>query len=284
MRLKQFINESRGKVLSLDDTKKLLQTKCKKAVEAHKKGNVIYRGIPYGEDYIYVSPSKFTRKSANTENYYTLINDNSPAWAKYPKRSKSIICTTDYEDAKRYGIPYTVFPLDGAKIGLCSDSDYWFSFPFLKKVQIHSMAIFNEQLYDLFNIRFVREYTGPLLKINTYKDLKNKFNRFDYFVEEYDEELEADAREDAEEKGVKYKKPDFSYTIRMLIEDNPNITLLKEYDKFMNLEKYLQYLLDPKRNEFELIKITDTVHGPHEVWTDSDSILIRVDKINSVLQ
>lgn len=54
--------------------------------------------------------------------------DNSPYFKDYPKRSRSLICTTSKEVAGSYakdrGI-YVIFPLNGARIGLCPDGDIW---------------------------------------------------------------------------------------------------------------------------------------------------------------
>jgi len=284
MRLKQFINESRGKVLSLDDTKKLLQTKCKKAVEEYKKGNIIYRGINNYNNYLYIQPSKSTRVSLNTENYYTLINDNSPSWEKYPKRSKSVICTTDLYRADNYGDIYIVFPFDNAKIGVCSNVDYWWSFPFLKKVtSISSMDDFNYQLRFIFNLNYIKKYTGDIDQVQTYDDLKRLFYLFDDFIKTSDSELEAEMEAEMEDEGLDFEPLDYSPTLDLLQDENRNILLLKEYDKFMNMEKYIQYLLDSKKNKFELKKIGDKLPPKREIWTDSDSVLVHESMINEIL-
>jgi hypothetical protein len=44
------------------------------------------------EDYYLIDPKKHDRRSANTQNYYTYIIDNSKDWEDFPKRSKSLIC------------------------------------------------------------------------------------------------------------------------------------------------------------------------------------------------
>ena len=96
------------------------------------KNNLIYRGLGNaGAEAIYARPSKHKRKSANTQNYYTTILDNIPSWKEYPKRSKSLICSTSYKRATSYSdfnSPYVVFPQVGAKFGICSEYDFWDSF------------------------------------------------------------------------------------------------------------------------------------------------------------
>jgi hypothetical protein len=76
-----------------------------------------------------IDTNKFNRVSANTLNFYTLWMDNHPDWSAYPKRSKSLICSTSIETAGGYGTgAYLVFPADKNKIGVCSANDLWFSF------------------------------------------------------------------------------------------------------------------------------------------------------------
>lgn len=105
------------------------------AVEKYRKNQtVIYRGIrnvEYTDDPVsYVDPTKRStpRRSAYTHNYYTLWMDNHPAWKQYPKRSYSISCTTDLEKTEDYGDPMVVVPLQATTIGICPESDLWYSF------------------------------------------------------------------------------------------------------------------------------------------------------------
>ena len=232
-------------------------------------------------DFSQVSPSKFTRRSRNTANYYTLINDNSPAWKEYPKRSKSIVCTTDYNTAYFYGYSYVVFPYDYTKIGKCIRADYWWSFPFLKKItNIDNLVEINDAFSLIFNRKDIKEYVGNIESVQTYSDLRKIFEQFDTYVKENDKRLIKKMRQKSKNNGLYFSNNYYSPTIEYLKNYSP---LLIKYDKFMNMEKYLQYLLDPKRNKFELIKITDTISGDHEVWTDADSVLIKEEIIRNVL-
>jgi len=110
--------------------------KCSKIVNIYKKTNIYYfRGIEdFNSNYGFVQPSKFTRESAfASRNTYTVLLDNLPSWKDYPKRSKSIIMTTDLNEALSRGGSYAVFPVDNANIGICPSYDIWFSFPLLAK-------------------------------------------------------------------------------------------------------------------------------------------------------
>jgi len=281
MRLKKYLNKRRSQIISKDKTLDILHSKCKDALKAYKNGNIIYRGLANDiGNFAQISPSKFNRVSTQTDNYYTLINDNSPAWAKYPKRSKSIICTTDYNTAYFYGYSYVVFPYDSAKIGKCIKGDYWWSFPFVTRItNIGNVSGINDNINMLFRTKEIKDHVGDIDSVRTYSDLQKLFRQFDAYVKENDKKLIEKMKQKVENNGIEFKEPDHSPTINYL----HNIPLLEEYDEFMNLEKYLQYLLDPKRNKFELIKITDDISGDHEVWTDSDSILIKEEIIRNVL-
>ena len=95
---------------------------------------LIYKGMTSCGPYILSDPSKIQRESANTYNYYTVLFDNLPSWSEYPKRSKSLICTSElniafgYSDTKENGALYIVIPKDNTKIGICPTYDIWDAF------------------------------------------------------------------------------------------------------------------------------------------------------------
>ena len=94
------------------------------------EGVAIYRGSKtYNKQIMFIDLTTRTtdRKSANTYNYYTLWMSNNPQWADYPKRNRSLICSTDSRKAKIYGKTMIVIPLVDCKIGICPSDDIWFS-------------------------------------------------------------------------------------------------------------------------------------------------------------
>jgi len=113
----------------------------------------IYRGIIGDrykqDDYEYnkimtINPSNFIRRSKNTDNLYIEILDNSPHWEEYPKRSKSIICTTSKNKASIYGEIYRIIPIEeNSKMGLASNRDIFESFRY-----------FNNKMKEITNINF----------------------------------------------------------------------------------------------------------------------------------
>ena len=247
MRLKTFIlNESRSKNIDFDEATNIIKTKCKKAYDTMLV-SPIFRGVENNTNSMFVDPKKGKpRKSANTKNYYTYIIDNSPAWKNYPKRSKSIICTTDAGYAMGFGTTYRVFPYDGAKIGVCPTGDLWSSFWGILKDDLDSV---NDALSKIF------DFYGVKLDDSSYKMFKESFKVFDnsYNVFNYKKE---------------YIYKHFPYNIEFIKE------LLNGYNG-KNFYKKVENMFNPKKNEFELKKIGDSLPVNKEVWTDSKSVLIN---------
>ena len=137
------------------------------AREAFDQGRRIYRGMDvYDTDFFYqpvMQPG--TRKSANVPNWYTLIMDNVPEWSKFPKRSASVICTTDPIASRDYGVTFNVLPFGNPIIGICPNEDIWFSFPRLKTVGMQSLEELMEAMEMLANM-----YLDKRLSQDTWPD------------------------------------------------------------------------------------------------------------------
>ena len=122
MRLVEYMFEKRGNDITREQAIELVSNEHKDAFNAQV---AIYRGVHGYGDYAFIDPSKSNRPrvSANTGNHYTLIMDNSSSWKSYPKRSKSLICSTDEGYAIDFGKTYRVYPINGGKIGVCPYRD-----------------------------------------------------------------------------------------------------------------------------------------------------------------
>ena len=110
-----------------------IEQNASEAIAALQKNKVMYRGVKnLGRDPVYlIDPKLKARKSANTRNHYTKLFDNLPSWRAYPKRSRSIICSTDKTRPSLHGKEYVVLPLNGAKIAICPTDDIWDSFDYV---------------------------------------------------------------------------------------------------------------------------------------------------------
>lgn len=179
-----------------------IRNDCSVAVNASHRGIKIYKGLKIAmpsKAYL-TNPKLMSRVSQNTENYYTLLMDNLPAWKLFPKRSQSLICSTKANTAFIYGHAYQIFPFDDAKIAICPRSDIWQSFPKITDTShsmrdMHSINLFlsknyiNDSSYDemidsifqnrvLLGKQAAKEF--PTLefigKCNTKEELINGFN------------------------------------------------------------------------------------------------------------
>ncbi len=253
MRLQSYIlteTSDRGKILNHDEALNLLQRNCKQALKAYEKGNRIYRGTRSRESYLYYDPKSAStpRRSKNTDNYYTMIMDNAPQWKRYPKRSESLICTTNINTAMAYGYgAYSVFPYDGATIGVAPESDLWFSFGSI----IHSnLDTWNTVLKRVFDI------SGIPLSDTSYSKMVDSFTKFDTKMKS----AENIKQVMTELEGV------FMYN---------HLEWMRKYDPEKGLLKHIQEnVLSPTKNDFRISSVDKVDDSAREVWTDSKCILV----------
>ena len=81
MKLLQYLKEekrpTRTKNISEEEFTEAVNSKCKPALDAVP----IYRGNPATKfDFGFISPGKYERRSANTDNWYALLINNSSTW------------------------------------------------------------------------------------------------------------------------------------------------------------------------------------------------------------
>jgi hypothetical protein len=206
----------------------------------------IYRGKRNTGNFNFVDPQKFTRVSANTQNYYTLLFSNLPSWKNYPKRQKSLICTTNEATANGYGYVYYVFPYDEAKIGVCPKTDLWNSFPGF--------------IDDMGGIPFLNSVIGTIKEyykmdsLNSYEQLVSLF-----------------------EKADRVNKTTWKDIFNTAWTEN-FITLFREMgymEERTRLINCIDKYFDPKKSGFKIMKPGNSYPKDKEVWTDSKCILMR---------
>jgi len=172
MKFYNYLNESRAKRLTKDEIIRLLKTDYRQAFNGWMEGYHIYRGVNWGYtgSFNYINPGK-GRVSANTLNYYTLIVNNHPSWKEYPRRE--LICTTDINAADDYGVIFNIFPINNAKIGICSRDDFWFSFPYGIK-QIRSMSKSKSKSKAIDNMDHFNKWLNEFLSgsVTDWRDLE----------------------------------------------------------------------------------------------------------------
>ncbi|VVC05805.1 Uncharacterised protein [uncultured archaeon] len=244
MRLYEIQQDERSEQLFATNLP-LIEQNCMEAIWALQDGRTIYKGMNLSGNFYKSNPKLHIRKSQNTSNYYTLLLSNLPNWKNFPPRSQSLICSTSYRKAQTYGNVFIVLPFDGAKIGVCPDSDIFFT----KNYDYYS----NLDIVDLNN------FWASL-----------DFNDFDYlwFLRQFENNY-------MEIIGILLNGQSVlgnSYAASELGEQMKGAPHHTKEDKL----KFLMNLYDPEKNGFILSSVDKLPIGENnEVWTDSESYLLR---------
>lgn len=125
----------------------------------HAKDTPIFRGMKETKALGLIDTNGFNRVSkGGTPNYYTIWMDNDPKWSKFPKRSKSYICSSG-SYSRAYGSVHLIVPEDSANIGICPRGDIWNSFPAMRDVYVSDIEDLVCHISD-----FLNSYGGSLSK------------------------------------------------------------------------------------------------------------------------
>ena len=262
IKLKQILKEApksselykQGRTKEIDKAK-FLEIYNSKCIKLNESSDLIYRYI-YGfeDDYGFVNPiGENKRVSAyDANNYYTLLLDNLPSWKNYPKRSESLICTSDVTNAmgrdfSGHGGVYIIIPFKNSNIAITSNYDIWLSFPELKdELKMSDIATLNHvinELFDVYNISQKHTYES-FIELESYikKDPKRIYSNLkSYFLERF------------------------------------NISQIIKQVKHVGIIKFFDDLLNPEYNGMKLITATDDMSLPRkrEIWTDGQSLVVR---------
>lgn len=223
------------------DVYEFIKNHCNEALNSPP----IWRGNSSNEDFFKVNSRKLPfRKSANTSNYVNLFVSTMNAWKSFPRRQ--VICTTDRMYAAGYGNVYRVFPIDGTKIGVCPNSDFWL-FPFLKKETANTINGLDQKLEFL-----IRQLRNDLDVDNTDPGILSTLDK---------------AAEDQTALLYTLQMAGKYYAGRKTFYEHP---IVNE----MSIINLLTDWLDPKKNKFE-ISTPRQLPPDTEVWFDSEAILVK---------
>lgn len=194
---KQYLLEDTVKIkawseVDIDEVSAInyLNANCKTGLEAIKSGQMLYRGFEGGTtDFKIIDPSTGERTSRDSNNLYQLMFDASDALADYPKRSKSLICSTNYDVATVYGDVYAVFPHDDTKVAIAATSDLFsqrFRAPIFgaNEFSINRFTKFFEKFLYLLSIHAdinpgnIADSTRKFLSAKTLDERLSKFDAY----------------------------------------------------------------------------------------------------------
>lgn len=249
MRLLEYIKTGRGRIIKEEEADKLLATKHSSAYIKHID---IYRSVENYGKYVYIDPlkSKEKRISRNTNNFYTLMIDNFSEWKEFPKRSKSIICTNNFEYASHFSDDvYNVYPENGAKIGVCPTSDIWGAVANCKGYEL----TFDVVVYIMEDICQLADISGK--GDESYQVMINAFKKIDdKKIDELPESFLTGS----------------SYSLSLS-------ALWKEYiESKQTFLKFMQKIMDPNKSGFKIIKAGDKLPVNREVWISAPCVLVKI--------
>jgi hypothetical protein len=255
MRLSKFLfEEGRGNYIDEEEAILIAKKNCMESINKYITFNFnLYRGFTSYDPFYLIDPKLSNRVSAVAPgNFYTLLMDNLPSWKKYPKRSKSIICTTSIRNASDYGTLGVVFPFNKARLGVCPASDIWDSFDI-------GLYEFNTNLLYIIN-NLIEIPSKGHIKDMTWKELLS-------FFEQIDEERD---KKNPKIEGIMFGVLPAKYRDKYF---NSNIPLIKIVTEIFNPKKFV------------LKTTTSTLtEDDKEVWTDSKSLIVDYSYVDDFIK
>lgn len=234
--------------------------KLQVALKAFDTGTIIYRGTrsePHDVKRVPIM-QRGDRRSANTENYCTLIVDHDPAWISYPARSSSNICTNSRNRASRYGKVYVVLPEHDPVMGICAKSDYWISFPRIRMLGSGMDINYVNNMIKYLSMKY----------LNLFLDHDPTYEYLTQVLEHVQEETQAQQVDwqHMHEAGTHYEKAQAN----LFLNAPPHALLDK-----------LRWLLNPTANRFKHVKLSgmQPTTKNQEIWFTGACHMIQADLI-----
>jgi len=286
IKLKPLLESIISKPFSDIDGRNYLISRYETAFEKWLAGDVLYRGHTPRRNYEEVYPSQGERQSIDASNIYTVCLSKLPSWKGWPQRSHSLIFSNSQQVAGEYGLKIVyVFPDENAKIVIAPGPDVFghTSFPVLSdhtEMSINELGVLSEIMFVLDNSQRPDDESSEWNLDNVYY-LKEK----DY--EKFIQHLQSITTK------IKILK-----IYRRLVSEKKNRILSASESKLLrftgaylknykihngNWELFLDFLLNPKTNGFNLVPFSklkktdyDKYGNRNEMWTDSNCMLINL--------
>lgn len=248
----------------IDDPSMLIQkikTNCSEALEQAISGTRIHYATSSNVEMALLRPTA----STSPDDDYDLLNDlldNAPEWSKFPKRSNSIICSTASEAASSEDTVYVVLPVNGAKIGVCSDDHYYTSFNRLeKRYGVKDAGEFEKRFKALVESvnNFVHEQNPSEWNIEGIRQICGMFDNIQKTV-----------------KGVH----EFETYYNTTTDDNIS-RWTKNYSG--SLFKDVMDAIDPELNGFKCVKVSEKLEKDKEVWFTNECYLVSKAKFSELV-
>ena len=261
-----------SKKLTKKEFMKLLKENCHEFLKNPEKSITIYKGSELSDDYYYTNPKAGYRPPSDGSygsHFYQHFFDTAPSWKDYPKRSKSVIASGDFNQASKYGINgdiYVVIPFDNSEWAICSRADFWDSFN--SHVTSRIKTFFNDVI-DFYNYVFGKNIYAMPVTLDRWDVAARKISKIIL---------------DGLKKLIGHETKGLSGEVDDLDEDLDQMFRRLREDGKMNLSKdrsfydVLNDVLSPENNGFKLKKYTDLKKSDfkmlNEIYTNSKCLYI----------
>ena len=223
------------------------------ALKAFKEGRRIFRGVPSEARALLVDPTKVERKAANTFNYMNIMQATLPSWKAYPRRNRSLICTTSYSTAAAYGFDgrFAVLPFGDPMVGIVPGDDWFRAFAKYGGPQYvnSNLANFYASMHE---IQSGFKKPLPETKPQFYEAIKEMDNWRKFHKDEAEE----------------------------IMREHPADNFIKDLMKYPNWIDGLNELLDPAKNGFKMVPLSKfKPERDIEVWISAPALFIHGDDL-----
>jgi hypothetical protein len=246
----------RHRKLEFVEARNILVNQCGTAIDKFNQGFRLRRFENYIFDSVYrVNPRDSQRTSDDTDNYYNLLIDSSPAWKGFPSRSWSIIFA-DYQVASDYaqgrGCHY-VFPLGNPTIAVSKEQDFWST---LIRDGEYCITVFS--INNLLN-RLFRKYN--ILHDRSEKDV----HRFQTVLKKLCEKIDQDVLGGERQEDVEIAKL-YNY---IKSKNKPSMEVLYEF-------------FTPQNSQTTTTTLGDMKSLRTECWTEGDCVVLQTSALYDI--
>ena len=240
---------------------KKLSERCGEALKQAVKGTCLYFAEEMLIEFGLMRPETMIYDDDEMYRLLHILMENTAGWSKFPKREKSIITSTSSVPLNKQHNVYIILPVNGTKLGVCADDDFYTSF---NKIETE------------FDVQDAYEFE---------QNLKQLLNCVNMFV--HDKEIEEWTNSDV----IKVCKMfdnimnsiKGSYNFKIFFETTTSSSLVSWTKKTPLYDRICQYM-DPELNGFELKKITDlTKRKNREVWFANECYIISKNLFDEIV-
>jgi hypothetical protein len=307
-KLYENFNLNENKSLTKEEFERILQEKCS---DFKWEDRPIYRSISSNDSYLYVNSSYWSPKNSYKhdgvtyrksmqggygKNYlHTPLINHLNSWSSYPKRQ--LICSTSMRTFMGYkNNLYRVIPFNGSNWGIVPNFDMHnielsYEFSKLLSVLIGNKINQNIDINNISQLNMIRipkskeELIYPDDPINFETWMKSAAAGSAISIEDWEDVLEFCSKVDTADNSWVFsenpKKPLTIDVLNTLFSPESmgikKMSYLEYKNSFGNLPSY-----ENKENTYnddeKIYDLKEPTPG-HEIWTDSNVLLIRVDKI-----